>query len=169
MAPTINLVNMQEENHGFINAFEKDENRDIQYEDVVYLLFKPLNINKFREFLDNEYERTQSIIEDYDYAGGYVVVIYKLDPDFKQDFDLIRESKYSKTSKKFQFLFPASVKIIINGLHRDQVSLQHRIFRKAEDLRLFQEDRTGFDFTDDMEVWSEYDPEEETLNINKLQ
>lgn len=169
MAPTLKLAGIEEEKHGFVNAFEKDATRDIQYEDVVYLVFKPENIDKFREFLDNEYERTENIVEDYDYPGGYVVVIYKLDPNFKHDFDLVRKSKYSKTSKEFQFLFPTSVKIMVNGLHRDQLSLQHRVFRKAEDLRLFQEDRTGFTFTENMEVWSEYDPEEETLNINKIQ
>ena len=37
----------------------------------------------------DEYERTKDIIEDYDYEDGYVVVVYKLNMEFKEDFNTI--------------------------------------------------------------------------------
>ena len=66
------------------------------------MLFKPDDVPYFGEFLDAEYERTSNLVEDYDYPGGYVVLIYKLDPDLNRDFNIVRQGKYSRTSKKFQ-------------------------------------------------------------------
>jgi hypothetical protein len=62
----------------------EDVSHDSVYEDCVYLLFKPHDMDLFRDFIDSEYERTDNIVEDYDYEGGYVVVVYKLDENFKK-------------------------------------------------------------------------------------
>ena len=35
-------------------------------------------------------------------TNGYVVIVYKLNLKFKNDYNLIKEGKYSETSKKFQ-------------------------------------------------------------------
>ena len=94
-----------------MNGYIKDGKRDAQYENAVYLLFKPSDLDKFRLFLDGEYERTKSIIDDYDYEDGYVVVVYEINPKLKDDIDLIKQGKYSKTSQKFQEIFPKVVKI----------------------------------------------------------
>ncbi|MBC7088694.1 MAG: hypothetical protein H5T96_09570, partial [Tissierellales bacterium] len=130
--------------------------------------FKPRNIDKFREFLEKEYERTKAIIEDYDYEGGFVVVVYKLDVEYKDDFKLIQKGKYSQTSKPFQKLFPQVVKIMKNGLHRDELSLQVRIFNKTEDLVTFWEEEFEMQFDEDWEVWRGWNEEEEVLNIEKV-
>jgi hypothetical protein len=50
--------------NGFVNGYIKDGMRDTQYENAVYILFKPENLDKFRVFLDGEYERTKSIIDE---------------------------------------------------------------------------------------------------------
>jgi hypothetical protein len=55
-----------------------------------------------------------------------------------------------------------------SGLHRDEISIQFRIFRKTEDLYKYWEKRIGMDFDDDMEVWEGFDPIVETLNLDKL-
>ena len=55
---------------GFINAFMRDVEHDCIYQDCVYLLFKPTDMDLFRDFIDSEYERTDNIVEDYDYEGG---------------------------------------------------------------------------------------------------
>jgi len=168
MVPTLRVPKDCLKNNGFINGYIKDENKDAEYKDCIYLLFKPDNLDRFREFLDDEYERTKDVIDDYDYEDGYVVVVYKLNIRFKSDFMLVKAGKYSKTSRSFQDLFPKAVKIKVEGRHRDEISLQIRIFRKTTDLVEFWEDKLGVNFDKDQEVWEGWDEENEILNINKL-
>ena len=153
---------------GFINGFTEDVDHDCIYEDCVYLLFKPTDMDLFRDFIDNEYERTNNIVEDYDYEGGYIVIVYKLDPRFKDDYQLIRQGLYSKTSKDFQNLFPKIVKIMKNGKHRDEISLQYRIFNRTQDLINFWQDKLDITFSSDQEVWEGFHQERETLNIKNI-
>ena len=173
MVPTLGYPKDSLKNNGFINGYICDEERDVQYENAVYLLFKPKNLDKFREFLDEEYERTKSIIEDYDYPNGYVVVVYKLDESLFEDFKLIREGRYSKTSEKFKELFPKYISVENErGKLKDHLSLQYRIFNKTEDLVEFWEDKLGLTLGNvvgtDFEVWEGFDLKRETLNIKKF-
>ncbi len=168
MVPTLKVPKDALRGNGFINAYIKDARKEDQYKGCVYLLFKPENLDKFREFLDGEYERTKAVIEDYDYEDGYVVVVYQLDEKYKNDFTLVQCGKYSKTSANFQKLFPKVVKITRNGLSKDEVSLQYRIFNKAEDLISFWETKLGIEFEDDYEVWDGWDEEKEILELDKI-
>ena len=168
MVPTLGINKELLKDNGFINAYSRDGNRDIQYENSIYLLFKPKDLDKFRGFLDGEYERTKSVIDDYDYEDGYVVVVYELNSKFKKDFALVREGLYSKTSPEFQAKFPKIVKIKRGGLHKDEISLQYRVFNKTEDLRKYWEEKLGVDFEDDWEVWDGFDLDKETLNLDKI-
>ena len=168
IVPTLQIPRQTLLDNGYVNGYIKDARRDVQYEGCVYLLFHPKNLDKFREFLDNEYERTKSIIDDYDYEDGFVVVVYQLDKKFNKDFGLIKEGLYSRTSKEFQALFPKIVKVKINGLQRDEISLQYRVFNRTEDLIKFWEDKLGVEFDDDQEVWHAFILEDEILNIEKL-
>lgn len=168
MVPTLKIKRESLIDNGFINGYLSDARRDVQHKNAVYLLFKPTNLDKFREFLDNEYERTSYILDDYDYEDGYVVVVYQLNPMWKEDFMLIREGLYSRTSDEFQKVFPKVIKITKNGLHKDEISLQYRIFKKTEDLKQYWEDRIDIVFTDDMEVWDGFDFTRETLNLDNV-
>ena len=168
MVPTLRVPKDALRSNGFINGYIKDERVQHNYEDSIYLLFKPDNLDKFREFLDGEYERTKSIIEDYDYEDGFVVVVYQLNDRFKKDYELVKQGKYSKTSKAFQSEFPKSVKVIKSGLSKDEISLQLRIFKKSADLVEFWEDKIGITFQDEFEVWEGWDEEKEVLVIDKL-
>jgi hypothetical protein len=172
MVPTLKVPKDALKSNGFINAYIKDADKDVQYEDSIYLLFKPENLDKFREFLDSEYERTKAVIEDYDYEDGYVVVVYQLNKKYKKDFMLVKEGKYSKTSDEFQKLFPKIVKIFRNGLNKDEISLQYRIFNKNEDLVEFWEEKLGIHLQSvigkDFEVWEGWDEIKEVLEINKI-
>ena len=164
--PTLGIKSELLNDNGFINGYSKDLQQDIEYKDSVYLLFQPKNLNQFREFLEDEYERTKQIIEDYDLAKGFVVVVYKLDPLYKVDFDLIRKSKYSKTSPGFQNLFPRIKKMKLNGLMKDEISLQYRIFNRTQDLITFWEDKFGITLEKEQEVWSGFIEENECLGVN---
>jgi hypothetical protein len=172
MVPTLKVPKDALRSNGFINAYIRDARREDHYKDSIYLLFKPTDLDKFREFLDNEYERTKAVIEDYDYEDGYVVVVYQLNDKYKKDFVLIKEGKYSKTSADFQKLFPKVIKIVRNGLHKDEISLQYRIFNKADDLVNFWEEKLGIDLEDivgkDFEVWDGWDEQKEILELDKI-
>jgi len=172
MVPTLKVPKDALRSNGFINAYIKDNRRDDQYKESVYLLFKPTDLDKFREFLDSEYERTKAVIEDYDYEDGYVVVVYQLDNKYNRDYELIKQGKYSKTSANFQKMFPKVVKITKGGLHKDEISLQYRIFNKAEDLVNFWEEKLGIDLEavmgSNFEVWDGWDESKEILNLDNI-
>lgn len=168
MVPTLGIPKKDLTDNGFINGYSRDASRDVEYDDAVYLLFQPKNILQFKEFLDNEYEHAKQIIEDYNLDKGFVVVVYKLDPSYKVDFNLIRQGKYSKTSPSFQKLFPKTKKINIKGVARDDISLQYRIFNQTKDLITFWEEKLGMTLEKDQEVWSAYVEENEILNFDKI-
>ena len=169
MVPTLKIPLGHLPANGFVNAFIKDSKRDVQYEDAVYILFQPKNLDRFREFLSSEYDRTKSIIDDYDYEDGYVVVVYQLDPILKADFNLIKKSQYSKTSKEFQDLFPIKMEVVKpNGLKAEEFTLYYRIFNKSKDLVKYWETELGVVFDKHQEVWHRFHEDNETLNIDKL-
>lgn len=168
MVPTLKIEKGKLASNGFINAYIKDSRKEDVYDGCIYLLFHPDNLDGFREFLDTEYERTKDVIEDYDYEDGYVVVVYKLNPEFKDDFELVRQGKYSKTSESFQKQFPRVVKIVKDGLRKDEISLQIRIFNKTPDLIDFWEEKLGIVFNNDYEVWEGFHQENEVLNLDDV-
>lgn len=168
IVPTLSIGKDKLDDNGFVNGFIKDGEREVQYDNCIYLVFKPDNLNKFRDFLDVEYERTKQILDDYDYPDGYVMIVYKLNSRLDSDIELIKQGKYSQTSEAFQKIFPKIVKVKKNGLMRDEISLQYRIFNKTEDLKKFWEEKLGVDFDDDMEVWSTFVEENETFTLTKI-
>ena len=168
IVPTLSIGRDKLLDNGFVNGYIKDARKDIQYENAVYLLFKPKDLDKFRLFLDKEYERTKSIIDDYDYEDGYVVVVYEINPRLKSDIELIKQGKYSQTSPAFQGIFPKNVQIKKNGLRRDEISLQYRVFNKTEDLVQFWEDKLGIEMPEDLEVWHGFFEEFEILDLDKI-
>ena len=168
MVPTLKIDREDLKKNNLINAYVKDEGKDLQYENAVYLLFKPANLDIFRRFLDDEYARSESVIDDYDYENGHVVVVYKLNPKYKRDFELIKLGSYSLTSEAFQAMFPKVIKIVHNGLHRDEISLQYRVFNRSEDLIKFWEDKLDVKFDSEQEVWGGFFEEDETLSLEKL-
>jgi len=166
--PTLKIPKESLKNNNFINGYVKDAMLDVQYDDCVYLLFKPSDLYIFRDFLDSEYERADNIVTDYDYPDGYVVVVYKLDSKYNDDFELIKQGKYSKTSSSFQALFPKTIKLMKSGIYTDEVSLQFRVFKKTKDLIKFWEDKFDVVFDEEQEVWHGFDLQAETLTKGKL-
>lgn len=167
MIPTLGINRDHLINNQMINGYSWDINKDIQYENSVYLLFKPSNLNKFKDFLDEEYERDNTLIEDYNY-DDFVVVVYSLNPAFKDDFDLIKQGKYSKTSETFQKQFPETFIVNVGTIKKRETSLQYRIFKKTDDLKQYWKDKAAFTIEGDMEVWDTWCDEKETLDILKI-
>jgi hypothetical protein len=168
IVPIFSIDKEKLKTNGFVNGFIKDSRKDVQYKDSVYLLFKPEDLDKFRDFLVDEYERTKQIIDDYDYEEGYVVVVYQIYTRLLPDIELVKQGKYSQTSTKFQQIFPKIVKIKKNGFQKDELSLQYRVFNKTEDLKQFWEEKFDMTFDDDMEVWHGFIEEKEILDLDKI-
>ena len=87
IVPTLSIGKERLLDNGYINGYIKDNRKEVQYENCIYILFRPENLDKFRDFLDEEYERTKSIIDDYDYENGHVVIVYNIDDKFKKDVE----------------------------------------------------------------------------------
>ena len=64
------------------------------------------------------------------------------------------------------------LKITRGGLHKDEISLQYRIFNKAEDLIKFWEEKLGIDLEvlmgKNFELWDGWDEEKEILNFDNI-
>lgn len=166
IVPTLGISREELNNNNFINGYIQDIEKEGYPEDLVYLLFQPKNKAKFRKFLDEERDRTTSLIEDYDYSNGYTVVVYALDMKWYGDFEIIKTGKYSQTSKNFQAIFPKVTKIKINNLHKDELCLQYRIFNKTQDLIDHWENKFNIKFSEEDEVWDGWRIENEILDIN---
>ena len=68
----------------------------------------------------------------------------------------------------FQKLFRKVIKIKKNGLHRDELSLQYRIFNKTEDMIEYWQDKLGVEWNSDYEVWDGFNIENEILEIESI-
>lgn len=176
LLPGVGLKRQALLKHGFISAYIDDQTHDVHYENSVYLLYKPSQIEEFQAFIEGEQKRTPLFVEDYDYPNGYVVTVYKFPTEFIKEYRLFLEGKYSKFSKKYIDLFPTRVEVYDKktGGTKDKYSLQYHIFKRTSSLRKFWEEQLGYgphgdeDLPEDLEYWTIPDPKKETLNINEL-
>jgi hypothetical protein len=163
LLPTLKLDPLELKTNGFINCYEQDVKKT-SYEDCIYAVFKPPNLDVFKTFLDNLYENRTDVIEDYD-DSPYVVVVFKLTDAFKEDINLVKKGKYSKTSKEFRKLFPQIKKQYINGVEMSAKSLQWQIFDK--DLKSFWEKTLDVELDSGSEVWETYLQKNEIYNYEQ--
>lgn len=168
IVPTLKIPPDRLLDNGFINGYIKDIQWEVDYGDCVYLLFRPKNLHKFQQFLDDEYERTPLLQEDYDILPDYIVLVYKLDTKYEKDFNLIKQGKYSKTSQEFQELFPKMKKITKDGKNTEIASLQNQIFNKSDTLKKYLEEELNIIITPNMEIWKDFNIEKESLNIEQI-
>lgn len=157
--------------NGFLGGFLGDITRpDMSIERGIYFLFKPQNFQLFEDFLHEEKERGAPIMDDYDY-DGFVVVVYVVPEEFISDFKRFTLGKYSKYSVKFKSLFPRTVRREMpNGVERDEVSLQHRVFTRDKGLQEYWRNKLDIEVPPDLELYSSPDlsiNSEEYLDIDK--
>jgi hypothetical protein len=157
---------------GFVNAYLHDSGRELDYPDMVlHLLFHPSDSVFFTEFLAEERLRGAALVDEYDYEGDYVVLVYEFPGTLsKQDYHLIMKGRYSEVSEELKQRYPKVVKIVdpVSGRRRDEMALQWRIFNKDANLKTYWEELLGTSFDADMEVWSALDLERETLHPQQL-
>ncbi len=173
LLPGVGLSRQKILKHGFISAYIDDKGHDVHYNNAVYCLYKPNQIEEFQKFLTSEYKRTPLLVEDYDYPGGYIVTVYKFPSEFMEEYNLFLQGKYSKFKKKYIDLFPSKVEVFNESTHMysEKYSLQYHIFERTDAIRKYWEDRLGYkpgELPADLEYWSIPDKEKETLDINAL-
>lgn len=168
LLPGIGLQRRQLLKYGFIAAYIDDKSHEPHYRDAVYVLFKPPDMDLFQIFLDHEYRRT-GVLDDYDYARGYVVVVYSFPTEFMDEYQLFKKGKYSKFREKYRKLFPKKVDVLEDdGSITNTFSLPYLIFEKAESLKEFWEERVGETLERDAEYWTSPDLEsKEVLDITE--
>lgn len=148
-----------------VNSYLRDKDREDLLTNVLFVLFKPDDWPEFETFVEQQ-EQTKDFLEEYDYEGGYVVLVYRIPFSLKRDFEKFKEGKYSEFSASTKNLFK---KMIPDGrMGKLQKSLQWEIFEKEPDLREQLEDDLDVVLPDDSEVWSIPSTIKETLNINQI-
>jgi len=152
---------------GFINAYIGDIKAD-HYSYCIYLLFKPTNIEKFNDFLNEQYISTGLIVDEYDYDGGFVVVVYKFPEDYQQEYKLFLSGKYSQFRKKYKDLFPIEIDSEDDAGPFTQPSFFFHVFNRTKELEKYWFDKIGEKLDKDGEYWSRPDVVKETLNIEKI-
>lgn len=157
--------------YGFLGAYLDDINHSVHYENAVYTLFKPANVEKFQQFLANEHAKNKQILEDYDYEGGFTVIAYLFNEKFLPEYDLFLQGKYSQFRPEYIKLFPKSVKVMdpVIDIEVMKTSLQQHIFTRSKLIKQYWEKRIGQKLPDDMELWSKPDMSKEVLDITLFQ
>ena len=152
---------------GFESAFIKDELREIEYPNALYLLFRPVGVDNFNEFVEKEREKG-TILDEYDYDGGWTMLVWKYSSRWNKDVELILQGKYSQTSDEYQYEIPSTVPSI--SLQSDVMTIQHHIFNKTEWVKEYIYNKYGLEVTNQDECWSFY-PDREIFSektLNKL-
>jgi len=116
--------------HNYINTYLIDDNKP--YEDSLYVLFKPPVIYDFNQFIQAEGKRTHLLIDDYD-CGKYIVLVYKLPSEFKNDYAKFYEGKYSEFSVKFKDMIP--MYLASPNTHKQDSNLAWLIVNRSQVLR----------------------------------
>lgn len=166
----LNLFKEELMKYGFVNAFLDDVSHEHHYENSVYLLFKPEDLSAFEWLVESEKLRTHLLVDEYDYPGGYIVLVYKFPAEFMDEYRLFLDGKYSKFREKYISLFPMEKKVPNKrGIPVAQPSFYHHVFKRTDTMREYWENKLDATLTEDSEYWSIPSVEQETLNIKNYE
>lgn len=150
--------------YNLINSYLKDKNREDLDEDLLFVLFKPKDFDFFSFFTAKE-ELNENFIEDYDYEGGYTVLVYKIPISLKRDFEKFKEGKYSEFSNYTKNLYKKAVQV---GVLSEKSSFQWQVFKKDPELHKELEEYVGEKLDEGIELFPVPNLERETLDIQKI-
>jgi hypothetical protein len=154
--------------NGFIDAYVDDKITNPNFDDAIYLLFRPEYPSRFRKFLNHEYLRSKLILDDYDIKDGFCIVVYRPASSHSKDIELVKQGKYSKVSKDFQSFFPFYVEIEKDGIIRKEKSLQQRVFNKDTSLLDYCITNNIQNYIKNDEYWYSYDVMNDSLTEDVL-
>jgi len=159
LVPALTIGKEKLERNGFIDGFLDDISHEIHYENSIYILFKPHDLEVFQHFLASERERI-TILDDYDYEE-YVVVVYNIPTKYLSDYQLFLEGKYSKLSEDFKNLFTKTSE-------EGRPTLQWEVFERTERLKSYWEKELDITLEEDQELWGAPDMSKEILDIEQI-
>lgn len=169
LLPVLGIEREKLDSHEFIDSFLDDVSKQTHHINCIYILFRPPDISAFQYFLEEERERYKNIVDDYDYSGGYVVMVYKFPKELLGDMDLVLKGLYSQTSMEFKKKFAQVKKIVTDsGLKRDLPSLQWMVFKKAAAIREDWERVLDIKMDESDEVWGKPDMSKQLLDIEEI-
>jgi len=153
-----------ESDYQFISSYLKDEEREDLNGDFLFLLFKPIDFEHFESFVFKQKNNT-NFFEDYDYEGGYVVLVYTY-PDFMiRDLKKFKEGKFSEFTSYTKGLFNKFYKPSIIG--KQQKTPHWLIFDKDKILRKELSELLDVEIGKEEELFKK-PGKEEILNIGKI-
>jgi len=146
---------------GFVDAFIKDELKELEYDNVVYLLFRPLKWTEFNIFVE-EQRKLGAIVDEYDYSDGWAVVVFKYDKKWEKDVNTIMIGKFSKTSKEYKSFLPYYA-----DTEKQELTNQQLILEKRQEVKDYWKQELDLSFEEGDEVWHFYS-EREILNEESI-
>lgn len=155
-------------NYGFINGYLGDRHYEHKIGNCLHLLFLPEDLSDFQAFLAQQYRKSQ-ILDEYDYTGGYVVIVYQFPEIYLRELKLFLKGKFSRFSKQYVSVLP-SVTYSPNSEGRNvpTVSLQYMVCNKSPAMKNFWEDRFKMELDPQNEYWFRPKMTRETLDIEKI-
>lgn len=166
LIPMFNIGRPKLEKHGFVNSYLFNGEEENQPENTLNLLFCPPDIEKFNDFIFQEKQKGAPIIDEKDYLGNNIVVVYKLPEKYAKDYALLWEGKYSKMSEDFKKTIPSTVKYLDSkGYSVTNMTIQHMIFERYQPLKKYWEDVFKVEMIEDQELWTKPTKESETFKL----
>ncbi len=135
----------------FKNAYIKDEIKGMEYPHCIYLLFRPKNQEKFNEFVEGERQRGV-LVDEYDYAEGYTMLVYRYHEKWKEDILLINAGKFSEVSTDYKNEIPDKA----GEQSATVMSIQYHVFLKTAFIKGLWKEKYNLDITDKDEHWPHY-------------
>ena len=161
---------------GFKNTYLFSEQLDGEYNfNPIYLLFEPKDLNlEFAEFIF-ELSSNHNFIEVKDIGYKKILVVFRIPDQFKEDFKLFLEGKYSKVSTDYKKCFQLEKPVknergdikrdISGGVIMEPTTFSH-IFNKTDKLKNIYIEKLGledFKWPEDLELYDKYNQEKETI------
>lgn len=159
LLPITGNIAMDLKQYGFLNAYIQDELKSEQYENCVICLFQPKDIVDFDMFVEEEKLTKVNVVDEYDYPGGFSVIVYSLGKEYESDIEKIMEGKYSKTSRRYKQLIPERLKLMQGK------TIQHMVFEKSPVLKKELEKLYDIEIPEDIDYWEMFDKSQEILKF----
>jgi hypothetical protein len=161
-----NIGRAKLDKHGFVNSYLFNGEEEVQIKNSLNLLFCPPDIEKFNDFIFQEKEKGAPIIDEKDYLGNNIIIVYKLPDKFQSDYDLLWEGKYSQMSEEFKKTIPGVVKYTDSrGYPVTNRTMQHMVFDRYAPLRKYWEEAFNQEMTEEQELWTIPTVESETFKL----
>jgi hypothetical protein len=163
LLPMLELSISRLKKFGLINCYLDDNLNNYGHNKCLHLLFSysEQDLSKFNDYLDL-LSKHKLFIDLYDTEGhGDVMIIFKIPDEHLPILDLFLQGKYSEFPLEFKTKFFKEKSV--DGA----ITEEWKILNKHEDMRKFQEIKTGVAISEEWEVWDIPVPEEEIYVYNK--